>query len=119
MPVRVSSPCRNITRRSVITKCVVHQFRNGHTVSQPTSISQTAAITSCTTFLAVASQSVRDDHRGDEGRQRGGDQQHQHRADQSLPMRMPVQHHLLVGGEHIVRIAHSVTLLLGSSGSGP
>ena len=45
MPLRVSTPCRNITRRSVMTKCVVSQFRNGHTVSQPTSTSQTAPMT--------------------------------------------------------------------------
>ena len=35
MPDRVSRPWRNITRRSVMTKCVVHQLRNGHTVSHP------------------------------------------------------------------------------------
>ena len=53
IPVRVSSPCRNITRRSVMTKCVVHQLKNGQTVSHPTTTSQMAPITSSTTFLAV------------------------------------------------------------------
>ncbi len=45
MPDRVSTPWRNITRRSVITKCVVSQVRNGQADSQPTTTSQTAAIT--------------------------------------------------------------------------
>ena len=36
-----------------MTKCVVSQLRNGHTVSQPTINSQTARITSSTTVLAV------------------------------------------------------------------
>jgi len=58
MPARVSTPWRNITRRSVMTKCVVHHMRNGHNVSQPTSTSQMAAITPLTTFLAVWLQSV-------------------------------------------------------------
>lgn len=58
MPLRVISPCRNITRRSVITKCVVHQLRNGQIVSHPTRINQTAPMTTATTVLAVGSQSV-------------------------------------------------------------
>jgi hypothetical protein len=53
MPARVITPCRNITRRSVITKCVVRQAMNGHTVSHPMTISQMTPMTSITMFLAV------------------------------------------------------------------
>jgi hypothetical protein len=41
-----------------MTKCVVHQFKNGHTVNHPTMTNQTAKITSYTTFFAVDCQSV-------------------------------------------------------------
>ena len=58
MPLRVTSPWRNITRLSVITKCVVHQLKNGQIVNQPMATNQIAASTNCTTFLAVGSQSV-------------------------------------------------------------
>jgi hypothetical protein len=58
MPDLVSRPWRNITRRSVMTKCVVHQLRNGHTVSHPMITSQTAKMTSITTSRAVRSQLV-------------------------------------------------------------
>ncbi len=58
IPDRVNSPWRNITRRSVMTKCVVHQFKNGHTVNHPTMTNQTAKMTSNTTFFAVDCQSV-------------------------------------------------------------
>ena len=36
-----------------MTKCVVHQLSNGHTVSQPTTTSQIPAITAKITFLVV------------------------------------------------------------------
>ena len=58
MPLRLSTPCRYITRRSVMTKWVVSQFRNGHSVSQPISTSQMAPMTQNTTCLAFASQVV-------------------------------------------------------------
>ena len=58
MPLRLNTPCRNITRRSVMTKCVVSQFRNGHTVSQPRSTSQIAPMTPKTTLLAFGSHVV-------------------------------------------------------------
>ncbi|CNN46207.1 Uncharacterised protein [Mycobacterium tuberculosis] len=45
MPLRVATPCRNITRRLVTTKLVVSQVRNGHSVSQPTITSQIAQMT--------------------------------------------------------------------------
>ncbi|OAT70771.1 hypothetical protein AWB85_05565 [Mycobacteroides immunogenum] len=41
-----------------MTKCVVSQFRNGHTLSQPTSTSQTTPMAIITTFFAVDCQSV-------------------------------------------------------------
>ncbi|KRQ25694.1 hypothetical protein BKG82_22290 [Mycobacteroides chelonae] len=41
-----------------MTKCVVSQFKNGHTLSQPTSTSQTTPIAIITTFFAVGCQSV-------------------------------------------------------------
>ncbi len=53
MPDRVITPCRNIARRSVMTKCVVHQFRNGHSVDHPTTTTQIARITPTMTFFAV------------------------------------------------------------------
>ncbi len=34
------------------------------------------------------------------------DEQQQHRADQPLPVRMAVQHHPFVGGQHVIRITH-------------
>ena len=40
IPLRVSNPYRYITRLLVTTKWVVIQFRNGHSVSQPTITSQ-------------------------------------------------------------------------------
>ena len=110
IPDRLNNPCRNITRRSVITKCVVHQVRNGHTVSHPTMTSQIASTTSWTTLLAVASQSGLLHHCGAECGQRGEQQQHQHRTDQPLPVRVPVQHHLFLGGEHALGITHRRTL---------
>jgi hypothetical protein len=55
MPVRVNKPWRNITRRSVITKCVVHHVKNGQRVNQQMVTSQIARITSETTVLAVCS----------------------------------------------------------------
>ncbi|CNW07461.1 Uncharacterised protein [Mycobacterium tuberculosis] len=45
IPLRVSTPCRNITRRLVTTKCVVSQLRNGHSVSQPTITNQIPQMT--------------------------------------------------------------------------
>ena len=59
MPARVSRPCRYITRRSVITKCVVFQARMGRRDNQMTSNSQTAPITPATTCRVRGSQSVR------------------------------------------------------------
>ena len=58
MPALVNNPCRNITLRSVMTKCVVRQFRNGHSTNHPTITSHTTPMTAITTFLAVAPQSV-------------------------------------------------------------
>ena len=43
---------------------------------------------------------------GDEcGHDRADDQQ-QYRTDQTLPMRVAVQHHSFVGGEHVIRVTH-------------
>ena len=56
MPDRVSRPWRNITRRSVMTKCVVHQLRNGHTVSHPMITNQMTPMTMSTTRFALESQ---------------------------------------------------------------
>ncbi len=75
IPLRVSRPWRNITRRSVITKCVVHQFRNGQIVSQPTRTSQITPITAKMIRLALLSCAGLDSPSSrTEGRQCGGGQ---------------------------------------------
>ena len=71
-------------------------------------------MTSSTTFLAVLPVQLVDE-RGDERGQRRADHQHQHRADEPLPVRMAVQHHLFVGGQHVLRVAHGQKLY-GSTG---
>ncbi len=57
MPALVGSPNRNITRRSVTTKCVVRHLRKGQSASHPTTTSQITAITDVTTVLNVESHS--------------------------------------------------------------
>ena len=47
---------------------------------------------------------------GAERRQRGSHQQDQHGADQPLPVRVPVQNHPLVCGQHILGVSHAETV---------
>ncbi len=110
IPVRVSTPCRYITRRLVTTKCVVSQLSNGHSVSQPTITSQMPQMTPCRMFLAACSQCVELTYPRPERRQRGGQDENDHGPDQPLPVRVAVDDDLLVGGQGVVRIAHVATL---------
>lgn len=56
------------------------------------------------------------DYRAGERRYRGRDHEYRHGPNQPLPVGVTMQHHLLVGCQHILRIAHDVTLALGVAG---
>ncbi len=88
-----------------MTKCVVSQLRNGQTVSQPTISSHTARITSYDDGLGGAPVLFLDDRSAERGDGRADDQR-QRRADEPLPVRVAVQHHPLVGGQHVIRVTH-------------
>ena len=108
-----------MTRRSVMTKCVVHQVRNGHTVSQPTTTSQMARITGETTVLALDAQprvwiqaAANEASAVASSRIRIG-------PEQALPVRVAVQHHLLVAGQDVVGISHPRSAWPGQLGKAP
>ena len=46
------------------------------------------------------------DDRGNERRDGRADDQQQHRPDEPLPVRVAVQHHPFVGGQHVIRVTH-------------
>ncbi len=98
----------------MITKWVVSQFRNGHSVSQPMTISQIAPMTAKMTRLAVGSQLVLLTTAEPNDAAALATISDDDRPEQPLPVRVPVQDHLLVAGQHVLGVAHAGTLNAGA-----